>query len=147
MSYPKDNYIIVNNNSIIFTLSCKSRIEDSYMQITVTTPVLFKKDYKYNPFYEQYESEVYVPEGFSGEFTLYVYIDHREQEKLIPKYFKMEIECENGIITSGGFVMGNHKPEDFDEEHINIRFPYQPWEHDLTAAWVRHYSIGKILTI
>lgn len=147
MSYPKDNYIIINDNSVIFTPSCKSRIEDSYIQITIATPILFKKCYRYNPFYEQYESEVYVPEDFSGSFTLYIYIDHREQEKLITKCFKMEIECENGIITNSGFVMGNHQPEDFDEEHINVRFPYQPWQHDLTAAWVRYYSIGKILTI
>lgn len=147
MSYSKDNYIIINDNSVIFTPSCKSRVNDDYIQITVVTPILFKKCYRYNSFYEQYESEIYVPKGFSGDFTLYVYIDHREQEKLIPKCFKMEIECENGIIISSGFVMGNNKPEDFDEEHINVRFPCQPWQHDLTATWVKHYSIGKILTI
>ena len=145
MSYPKDNYIIINSNSIIFTPSCKSRVDDSDMQIIAVTPVLFKKCYRYNPFYEQYESEIYIPESFSGSFTLYVYIDYREQGKLMPKCFKMEIECKNGIITSSGFVMGNHQPEDFDEEHINIRFPYQPWQHDLTAAWVKYYGAGKIL--
>lgn len=145
MSYPKDNYIIINSNSIIFTPSCKSRVDDSDMQIIAVTPVLFKKCYRYNPFYEQYESEIYIPESFSGSFTLYIYIDYKEQGKLMPKCFKMEIECENGIITSSGFVMGNHQPEDFDEEHINIRFPYQPWQHDLTAAWVKYYGAGKIL--
>ena len=147
MSYPKDNYIIINDNSVIFTPSCKSRIEDSYMQITVVTPILFKKCYRYNSFYKQYEKEIYIPKDFSGDFTLYVYIDHKEQEKSIPKCFKMIIECKNGIITSSGFVMGNHKPEDFNEEHINVRFPCQPWKHDLTAAWIKYYNIGKILTI
>ena len=135
----KDNYIIINISSIIFTPIAKSRTNNDSIKMFMTTPYPFKRTVRYNKYYGQTENEIYIPKEFSGNLFLYVCIEHKEkEEKFNLKCFRLILEYEKGVITRGWFNANDNKPKNYNEEHINIRFPWEPWRNDLAAGWVNY---------
>lgn len=132
----KKNYIIMSNNGefIHFTPSAMAEGSDEHVTISMITPKPFTRKHQMNDYYGRREIAAHIPAGFNGTFYLYIMVGRGSNAKR----FRLWIEAEDGAATLAAFLPDDHNLEEFNEPIINIRFPYQAWEHYPNTAWCRY---------